>query len=125
MIIATDVASRGLDIDHVEEIINYNTPGEVEDYVHRSGRTGRAGRSGKVLTFVSDDEVWSFLKIKKKLGDQIKGADRITEADRGPKPERGGRPPRHGGSNKGRPKSSGKGRRSSKSPSKRPSGPRR
>ena len=52
-LVATDVASRGLDVAHVTHVINYAVPQDVEDYTHRIGRTGRAGRSGKAITFVT------------------------------------------------------------------------
>lgn len=52
ILVATDVAARGLDIPHVSHVINYDVPASYEDYVHRIGRTGRAGRTGKALTFV-------------------------------------------------------------------------
>ncbi len=56
ILIATDVAARGLDIEDVTHVINYDIPGNPEDYVHRIGRTARAGKSGKAITFVSQDE---------------------------------------------------------------------
>ncbi len=56
LLVATDVAARGLDIDDVDVVINYDIPNDVENYVHRIGRTGRAGRSGKALTFVTPRE---------------------------------------------------------------------
>ena len=52
LLVATDVAARGLDIDDVDIVFNYDLPYDPEDYVHRIGRTGRAGRSGKSVTFV-------------------------------------------------------------------------
>jgi ATP-dependent RNA helicase DeaD len=52
MLVATDVAARGLDVDDVSMVFNYDLPYDPEDYVHRIGRTGRAGRSGKSITFV-------------------------------------------------------------------------
>ena len=52
-LVATSVASRGLDIDNVRHIINYDLPSEVDDYVHRIGRTGRIGHSGKATSFFS------------------------------------------------------------------------
>jgi len=53
ILIATDVASRGLDIKDVTHIVNFDFPHNIEEYVHRIGRTGRAGRSGESLTFMS------------------------------------------------------------------------
>jgi superfamily II DNA/RNA helicase len=52
-LLATDVASRGIDIVNVTHVINYDEPTTYEDYVHRIGRTGRAGKGGKALTFVT------------------------------------------------------------------------
>lgn len=51
---ATDVAARGLDIKGVEIVVNYDMPSNIEDYVHRIGRTGRAGQSGKAIAFLND-----------------------------------------------------------------------
>jgi len=53
ILLATDVASRGIDIDNVTHVINYDLPQTFEDYIHRIGRTGRAGKTGTALTFVS------------------------------------------------------------------------
>ena len=52
ILVATDVAARGLDIPNVSHVINYELPATYEDYIHRIGRTGRAGKEGKALTFV-------------------------------------------------------------------------
>lgn len=54
VLIATDVAARGLDIPNVELVINYDAPQRVEAYVHRSGRTGRAGKTGTCITLFQD-----------------------------------------------------------------------
>lgn len=56
VLIATDVAARGLDIEGITHVINYDIPENPEDYVHRIGRTARAGKAGKAITFVSQDE---------------------------------------------------------------------
>ena len=56
IVIATDVAARGIDVPHVKHVINYNLPTNPEDYVHRVGRTGRAGQEGHALCFVSPNE---------------------------------------------------------------------
>ena len=51
-LVATDVAARGIDVDDVQVVFNYDLPYDGEDYVHRIGRTGRAGRSGRAISFV-------------------------------------------------------------------------
>ncbi|MSR47157.1 MAG: DEAD/DEAH box helicase [Planctomycetes bacterium] len=56
LLIATDVAARGLDIDHLSHVVNYGVPSDADDYVHRIGRTGRAGREGVAITFVEPRE---------------------------------------------------------------------
>jgi superfamily II DNA/RNA helicase len=56
-LVATDVASRGLDVQHVTHVINYSVPRDVQDYTHRIGRTGRAGRKGTAITFVTPEQV--------------------------------------------------------------------
>jgi ATP-dependent RNA helicase DeaD len=57
-LVATDVAARGLDVDDLEVVFNYDLPNDAEDYTHRIGRTGRAGRSGRAFTFVSGREIY-------------------------------------------------------------------
>jgi ATP-dependent RNA helicase DeaD len=56
LLVATDVAARGLDVDGVEAVVNFDFPREMEFYIHRIGRTGRAGRSGQAFTFVESGE---------------------------------------------------------------------
>ncbi|WP_406534328.1 DEAD/DEAH box helicase [Methanobrevibacter sp.] len=65
ILVATDVASRGLDIDGVDVIINYDVPQNSDDYIHRIGRTARAGKAGFAFTLVSKDEISRFNTIKK------------------------------------------------------------
>jgi len=65
ILIATDVAARGIDVDDVEAVINYDIPQDVEYYVHRIGRTGRAGRTGRSFTFVSGREIFKIREIEK------------------------------------------------------------
>ncbi|MEI6560564.1 MAG: DEAD/DEAH box helicase [Verrucomicrobiota bacterium] len=62
-LVATDVAARGVDVDDIEVVFNYDLPQDSEDYVHRIGRTGRAGRSGKAITFVAGREIWKLQNI--------------------------------------------------------------
>jgi len=65
ILIATDVAARGIDVDDVEAVINYDVPQDIEYYVHRIGRTGRAGRTGRSFTFVSGREIFKIREIEK------------------------------------------------------------
>ena len=60
VLVATDIASRGLDVDHIEHVINYDLPQVAEDYIHRIGRTGRAGSKGSTICFISPEEqsIW-------------------------------------------------------------------
>jgi ATP-dependent RNA helicase DeaD len=62
-LVATDVAARGLDVDDVEVVFNYDLPHDADDYTHRIGRTGRAGRSGRAITFVSGREIYKMQNI--------------------------------------------------------------
>ncbi|XP_005097733.1 probable ATP-dependent RNA helicase DDX47 [Aplysia californica] len=71
ILIATDVASRGLDIPHVDVVINFDIPTHTKDYIHRVGRTARAGRSGKAITFVTQYEVELYKRIEELLGRQL------------------------------------------------------
>ncbi|MCF7799802.1 DEAD/DEAH box helicase [Candidatus Babeliales bacterium] len=64
ILVATDIAARGLDVANVEAVFNYEIPREVESYIHRIGRTGRAGKTGRALSLVSDMENFQFRKIK-------------------------------------------------------------
>ena len=64
LLVATDVAARGLDIDNVDVIINYDVPQNLDDYIHRIGRTARAGKTGYAFTLVSRDEMSRFMNIK-------------------------------------------------------------
>ena len=69
-LVATDIAARGLDIDQLPQVVNYDLPNVPEDYVHRIGRTGRAGASGQAISFVASDE-FSFLADIERLIKQV------------------------------------------------------
>ena len=71
VLVATDIVARGIDIDDIQMVINYDVPHDVEDYVHRIGRTARADRDGVAYTLVCDDEIWLFKKIEEFLEKEI------------------------------------------------------
>jgi ATP-dependent RNA helicase RhlE len=71
ILIATDILSRGIDIDNIDLVINYDVPHDGEDYVHRIGRTARAAAEGTAYTFISPREQRKFLSIEKMLGKEV------------------------------------------------------
>lgn len=71
VLVATDVAARGLHIDDVSQVINFDLPQDAEDYVHRIGRTARAGESGDAITLACDEYVFSLPEIEEYLGEKI------------------------------------------------------
>ena len=71
ILVATDVAARGLDVDRISHVINYDIPYDTEAYVHRIGRTGRAGRSGKAILFVAPREQQMLRAIERATGQKI------------------------------------------------------
>ena len=109
ILVATDIVSRGIDIDDITLVINYDVPREVEDYVHRIGRTARAGEEGMSITLVGDDEQYRFKQIEDFLQKDIYKIPLPAELGEGPayEPEkhRNARPAGRGGRgrNGGRP----------------------
>ncbi|MDD4490110.1 MAG: DEAD/DEAH box helicase, partial [Paludibacter sp.] len=71
ILVATDIVSRGIDIDDITMVINYDVPHDAEDYVHRIGRTARASAKGKSITFVSEEEQYKFKRIEDFLEKEI------------------------------------------------------
>jgi ATP-dependent RNA helicase RhlE len=71
VIIATDILSRGIDIDDIEMVINYDVPRDPEDYIHRIGRTARADRDGRAVTFVLPEEAFRLKRIEKLLEKEV------------------------------------------------------
>lgn len=116
VLVATDIAARGLDIPLLPHVVNYELPNVPEDYVHRIGRTGRAGASGEAISLVSPDEI-SFLRGIERLLDErlpsevIKGFEPDPNAV--PEPEE---PRRFGGGGRNNPRSGGGGNSNDKRP---------
>lgn len=71
ILVATDIVARGIDIDDIALVINFDVPRDEEDYVHRIGRTARAGRGGKAVTFVNEKDMLFFRQIERFLGKEI------------------------------------------------------
>ncbi|PFD99013.1 RNA helicase [Bacillus sp. AFS023182] len=80
-LVATDVAARGIDIENITHVINYDIPLEKESYVHRTGRTGRAGNSGKAITFVTPYEDRFLTEIEEYIGFEILQIDAPSKED--------------------------------------------
>ncbi|MEE4210620.1 MAG: C-terminal helicase domain-containing protein, partial [Parvularcula sp.] len=72
ILVASDVAARGLDIKGVSHVFNFDTPWHPDDYVHRIGRTGRAGAKGRAFTFVAEDDDEAISNVEKLTGNKIK-----------------------------------------------------
>ena len=71
VLVATDIVARGIDIDDIRLVINYDVPADSEDYVHRIGRTARADRDGEAITFISDTDIYKFQQIEHFLGKEV------------------------------------------------------
>lgn len=106
VLVATDVASRGIDIDELPLVINYDLPNEAETYVHRIGRTGRAGHEGIAISFCAPEEKKELREIQKLIGFKIPVAGRIesskteeAEADHSQQPKKQYRQPHSKGKN--------------------------
>jgi ATP-dependent RNA helicase RhlE len=138
ILVATDIAARGIDIDQLPQVVNFDLPNVPEDYVHRIGRTGRAGASGRAISLVSPDERKQLRDIEKLLKKQIEretitGFASLPEgsvSDDRPaqRPRRNGRPGGsggnggNGGGNRGRSSNGGKEGGSQNSTARKPSG---
>jgi len=70
-LVATDVLSRGIDIDSIGLVVNYDVPGDAEDYIHRVGRTARAETTGTAITFINPEDQRKFKRIEDLIGDEI------------------------------------------------------
>lgn len=93
VLVATDIVSRGIDVDDIDLVINYDVPSDGEDYVHRVGRTARAESKGAAFTFINKEDQQKFSNIEKLLGKPVSKAKLPESLGEGPaydpKPERG------------------------------------
>ncbi len=94
VLVATDIVARGIDIDDISMVINYDVPHDAEDYVHRIGRTARAAREGSAITFLSDDDIYYFQQIEKFLGKQVDKTPLPEGLGEGPEYKSAGKPKR-------------------------------
>lgn len=85
ILVATDVISRGIDIKDINLVINFDVPGDAEDYVHRIGRTARADTTGVAITFINEDDMFKFHKIEKLIEKEVKKLDLPESLGEGPK----------------------------------------
>jgi superfamily II DNA/RNA helicase len=111
MLVATDVLSRGIDIENISLVVNYDVPRDAEDYVHRVGRTARAEQTGIAITFINEEEQQQFSRIEKLIGYEIRKQMPPESLGSGPvydpvmnKPKPRGRPGSKPGSKPGRKK---------------------
>ena len=109
VLVATDILSRGIDVEDIDMVINYDVPNDGEDYIHRIGRTARAEADGIAITLISPEEQQKFAAIEKLLGEEVHkgivpqmfGECPLYEPLKNrPKPRFGNRKP--GGNNRGR-----------------------
>ncbi|OYT16715.1 MAG: ATP-dependent RNA helicase [Bacteroidetes bacterium 4572_77] len=101
ILVATDIVSRGIDIDDIDLIINFDVPGDAEDYVHRIGRTARAQRSGLAITFINSRDIMRFQKIEKLIEKPVHKIPLPADFPKGPEYSSPGKRPYNP---KGRPK---------------------
>jgi ATP-dependent RNA helicase RhlE len=125
VLVATDVASRGIDIDQLPYVVNFELPNVAEDYVHRIGRTGRAGNEGRAVSLISDDELPLLVNIERLLKqpltqDVVAGYEpsfspdtsRVRGGSASPSKPRRQRPSRRSGGRSGAPRRAATGSRS-------------
>jgi len=120
ILVATDILSRGIDIEEIELVINYDVPNDGEDYIHRIGRTVRAETKGTAITFISEAEQRKFAAIEQLLGKPVTKVPVPEEFGPAPEyaPKSGGRP----GGRSGRPSGGGRNHSGQRNSGGRPSG---
>ena len=107
VMVATDIVARGIDIDDILLVVNYDVPHDPEDYVHRIGRTARADRDGEAITLVTDDDMYLFAQIERFLEKDIEKLALPDALGQGPRYDKNAR--RSGGRRGGSPRSGNRG----------------
>ncbi len=107
LLVATDIVARGIDIDDITMVVNYDAPHDAEDYVHRIGRTARAGREGSAITLIGEKDLYALGNIERTLKIKIPRAE-LPEGVR--PPEKNTKKPQHGRGGRGGGGRSGHGR---------------
>ena len=109
VLVATDIVARGIDIDDIEMVINYDLPHDTEDYVHRIGRTARANRDGIAISFVAEEDIYWCQQIEIFLGKEIEKMPLPEECGEGPAYTKQNKPMKKGRGGKGNQGRGGKG----------------
>ena len=99
VLVASDIAARGIDVDEITHVVNFDIPGDAETYVHRIGRSGRAGANGQAITFCAHDEKRDLKQIEKTIGKQIPILEHDIPLPEGVELPSKGRQPRQPGAN--------------------------
>jgi ATP-dependent RNA helicase RhlE len=112
ILVATDVLSRGIDIDNLSHVVNYDVPHDPEDYVHRIGRTARAESTGTAITLINEADQHKVARIERLLEKEVEKLSITEELGLGPAPIYSSRKarPSSGGNRSGKPKSSSNGK---------------
>ena len=84
VLIGTDILSRGIDVEGISLVINYDVPGDAEDYIHRIGRTARAETTGTAITFINERDQPKFFRIESLIGKEIDKIPLASEIGEGP-----------------------------------------
>ena len=111
VLVATDIVARGIDIDDITLVINFDVPHDTEDYVHRIGRTARADRDGRAITLVNEADIYWFQQIEKFLEKVVEKMPLPEECGEGPEYVKLDKPTKPNKNRNGRSKSSAKSRR--------------
>ena len=98
ILVATDVISRGIDVDNIDMVINYDVPNDPEDYIHRIGRTARAASEGEAVTFINPDDMYKFSRIEAMMEAEVRKIQPPASIGEGPEynPKSRGNSPRGG-----------------------------